>query len=181
MMAWLSKLILRCVGWKITGTYDNSIKKKILIVAPHTSNWDFPLGLLVRSAIKDKIQFVGKDSLFKPPFGFLMKAIGGIPVDRSRSTNFVRAVVNEYNKRDKMTIVIAPEGSRKKVNKFKTGFYFIAKAADVPIIKVKFDYTVKEVHFDPPFYPTEDSQGDIAKIENHFRGIKGHNAEKSFD
>ena len=181
MMSWLSKLIFSALGWKIKGNYDNTIPKKILIVAPHTSNWDFPIGLLVRSIIKDRIQFVGKDTLFKPPFGFIMKAIGGIPVDRSRSTNFVRAVVNEYNAREKMTIVIAPEGSRKKVSKFKTGFYFIAKAANIPIVKVRFDYGRKEVCFDDPFYPTDNSEQDIKIIEDYFRGIKGYNIDKSFN
>jgi len=179
-MAWLSKLILNLIGWKITGNYRLDIKKKMLIVAPHTSNWDFPLGLLVRSALRDNIRFVGKDSLFKPPFGFIMKAIGGIPVDRSRSTNFVRAVVNRYSTDNELTIVMAPEGSRKKVKKFKTGYYFIAKAAKIPIIKVKFDYGKKEVHFDDPFYTTEDSEADLQLIENHFKGIKGLNNDKSF-
>jgi len=181
MIRWLSKLIFKLIGWKISGNYDNTISKKILIVAPHTSNWDFPLGLLARSIINDKVQFVGKASLFKPPFGWITKALGGIPVDRTKSTNFVRAVVEEYGKRNKMTIVLAPEGTRKKVKKLKTGFYFIARTAKVPIIIVIFNYSKKEIYFSDPFYPTGDSDADMKYIEDQFRGIKGRIAEFSFD
>lgn len=180
MLAWISKMILKLFGWKVTGNYDRTINKKILVVAPHTSNWDFPLGLLARNVIRDRVQFVGKDSLFRPPIGGLMKALGGIPVDRSRSTNFVRAVVKEYETRDKMTIVMAPEGTRKKVNKFKTGYYYIAKAAQIPIIRVRFNYEKKEIHFGDPFYPTENSERDIKMIEDYFRGIKGYYPQNSF-
>ena len=180
MFAWISKIIFRIIGWKITGEYPRDIQKKILIVAPHTSNWDFPIGLLARAIVRDKIQFVGKNSLFKPPLGWFMKAIGGIPVDRSKSTNFVRAVVDEYERREKMTIVIAPEGTRKKVDKFKTGFYFIAKLAEIPIIMTKFDYANKEINFADPFYPTGNDEADLEMIQEHFRGIRGRAAERSF-
>ncbi len=180
MFAILARIIFKIIGWKITGNYDNTIDKKIIIVAPHTSNWDFPLGLLARAIIKDKIQFVGKSSLFKPLFGWFMRWMGGIPVDRSKSTNFVSSVAEEYKKRDKMTIVIAPEGTRRKVEKFKTGFYYIAKLAEVPIIMVKFDYKKKEINFADPFWPTENAETDLDFIQNYYKGVKGKVHSNSF-
>ena len=180
MFRWLSKLIFKILGWRITGNYPKELNKKIFIAAPHTSNWDFPLGLMGRAIVNDKIKYVAKASLFKPPLGWIMKALGGIPVNRSKSTNFVRSVVEEYKKRDRLAIVIAPEGTRSKVDKFKSGFYFIAKQANIPIIMVFFRYPQKEIFFADPFYPTEDSQKDIAYIEDQYKGIKGKIPENSF-
>lgn len=176
----LSRLIYKIIGWKIVGVFPNHIKKKMVIVAPHTSNWDFPIGILARSQFKDSINFVGKKALFKPPVGWIMKALGGVAIDRSKSTNFVRSVVNEYNKREKFTIQIAPEGKRGKVEKFKTGYYFIAKMAQIPIVPVVFDWGNKQVIVLDSYFPTEDSEKDLAYIENLYRGYQGKNPENSF-
>ena len=180
MIQWLSKLIFKIIGWRIGGNYPKELDKKIFIAAPHTSNWDFPLGLLARAIVNDQISYVAKSSLFKPPLGWIMKALGGVPVNRSKSTNFVRAVVDEFKKRDRLAIVIAPEGTRKRVSKFKTGFYFIAKQANIPIIMVFFKYPEKEIFFADPFYPTDDAEADIKYIEDQFRGIKGKIPANSF-
>ncbi len=179
-MSLICRFFFWIIGWKISGKYHREIKKKVLIVAPHTSNWDFPIGLLARGILNDKIKYVGKHTLFKPPFGWLMKWLGGIPVNRQKSTNFVRSVVDLYAQRDALTIVLAPEGTRKKVEKFKTGFYFIAQLARIPIIMIKFDYMNKTVHFADPFYPTEDPDTDLNYIQDHFRGVKGKIPENSF-
>lgn len=173
MLSQISKFILSLLGWKITGAYPHHIDKFIIIVAPHTSNWDFPLGLLVRSAIKAKISFIGKSSLFKPPHGFIFRWLGGYPVDRTKNNNLVDSVVNLYNSSKKLTIVITPEGTRKKVEKIKTGFYFIAKGANIPILPVKFDFEHKDVNFGNLFYPTADKDADIEHIVNYYRGVKG--------
>lgn len=176
----ISKKTLSFFGWKITGRYASEIDKKVLIVVPHTSSWDFPLGLLVRSAIQGKIQFVGKDSLFKPPFGWIFKALGGVPVDRSRSTNFVQNVIDVFDSREKFNIVLAPEGTRKMVDQLKSGFYYIAKGANVPIQMIRFNFGKKEVEFREPFYPTDDFEADMKLIEDYYRGIKGIKEEYSF-
>lgn len=176
----LAKLIYKILGWKLVGDYPNHIDKKMVIVAPHTSNWDFPLGILARAQFNDNINFVGKKVLFKPPLGWIMKALGGIAIDRSKSTNFVRSVVNEYQKKDKLTIQIAPEGKRTKVEKFKTGYYFIAKMANVPIVPIVFDWANKEVIVLDCYYPTENSEEDLTNIENLYRGYKGKNPAQSF-
>ena len=131
--------LLRILGWKITGDYPYGIKKCIIAVIPHTSNWDFPLGLLTRGSLNENITFYGKKSLFRFPFAGLFKWLGGIPVDRSKNNNFVDAVIQLYNERDELITVISPEGTRGKVETLKSGFYYIAKGAKIPIILCKFD------------------------------------------
>lgn len=161
------------MGWKITGTPPLHIPKCVMIAVPHTSNWDFPLGLLVRSATRLKANFVGKKSLFMWPFGYIFRALGGIPVDRTKNTNFVDAVIDIYRHRSHFQMTIAPEGTRKKTDKLKTGFYYIALGAKVPIVKVKFDYTNKLVDFASPYYPTGDKEQDFKHIDDYFRGVSG--------
>lgn len=176
----LYQFILKLFGWKVTGDYPAHIKQKILVAAPHTSNWDFPLGLLVRGVIEDNVKYVGKASLFKGPVGVIMRFLGGVPVDRSRSNNFVDAVVEIFKERKVFSILFAAEGTRKKVDKLKTGFYHIARQANVPIIPAILDYEKKEFRFMPLFHASDDSEADIKKIEEIFRGIKGYYPEKSF-
>lgn len=180
MMQYISKLILKLIGFKVTGKLPHDIKKNILIVIPHTSNWDFPLGLLVRSAYDLDVKYVAKHSIFKPGIGWLFKALGGIPVDRSKSANTVRAIANLYQDRDELSIVITPEGTRKKVNKLKKGFYYIAKTANIPIIPIKFDFKNKEINFGNPFYPSDNEQEDLTFFENYFNGIEGKIPENSY-
>lgn len=168
----ISKAILGLFGWKVTGSIDPSLKKFVLIAAPHNSAMDFPLGLLARNVIDRDIKYIGKDSLFKAPFGWLMRALGGYPVDRSKSHNYVQSIVEIFDAKEEFAIALAPEGTRKKVEKFRTGFYFIAKGAGVPIVLVRFDQARKEVHFDPePFWPTDDSEADIEWIWRYYRDI----------
>lgn len=180
-MYWLSKFILWIIGWKIVGDYPYEVKKKLLIAAPHTSNWDFPLGVIVRSAIKADVKYIGKAPLFKPPLGWIMKPLGGIPVHTDKSTNFVQAVVNEYNNRSELSILIAPEGQRLKTEKFKTGFYYIAKLADIPILPVVLDFGKKEFRFLELVHLTDNVEKDISAIQDLYRGIKGLYAKDSFD
>lgn len=180
MFSAISKAILSLFGWKIEGAYPHHIPKKVLAVMPHTSNWDFPLGLLVRSAVGADIQYIGKSSLFKPPHGFLFRWLGGVPVDRSKRNGFVDAMVHLFNTRQKLTIVIAPEGTRKKVDQLRTGFYHIARRAGIPIILTQFDYPSKTVRFGAPFYPSDDMAADFHAIYDYFRGITGKHPELGF-
>ena len=149
-------------------------------VVPHTSAWDFPIGLLVRRIVEVDIKFMAKKSLFKPPFGWLFRWLGGIPVDRSQRTNLVDAVVDVYHAHDHLYISIAPEGTRKRVEKLKTGFYYIAKKAQIPILPCSFNYATKTVEFGEVFYPGEDAEKDLAMISDHFRGVHGKYPEHSF-
>jgi len=175
----LCKWILSTLGWKIIGAENlYPIPKFIIIVAPHTSNWDFPLGLLVRKASGlDLVKYLGKSSLFKWPFGWIFKSLGGYPVDRSKSTNMVQSYIDVFNRYDRFAIVLAPEGTRRKVDHFKTGFYFIAKGANVPIIPCQFDWEHKEVRFLEAFIPAADAEKDLNYLESLFKNVKGRHPE----
>lgn len=180
MFSLISRAILFLLGWKIEGQYPHHIPKKILVVYPHTSNWDFPLGILVRTASKAKIQFIGKNSLFRPPYGFIFRGLGGVPVDRTKSNQFVDNMVETYNNRERFTTVIAPEGTRKKVDRLKTGFYYIAVGAKIPMILTQFDFERKVVRYGEPFYPSGDKEKDFEFIFDYFRGIKGKYPQLAF-
>jgi len=178
MLSAISALILRLWGWKITGKYPSDIPKVVIAVAPHTSNFDFPVGVLVNSAGKFGANYVGKHTLFRWPFGILFRWWGGIPVDRSKNHNFVAATVEAFKQNPRMHLVIAPEGKRAKVDKFKTGFYHIARLAEVPICLCTFNWGTKEVFFDPVlFHVTGDEAADLAHIWNYYKGIPGANPE----
>lgn len=181
MIRLLCRLILKIWGFKQTGHYPREIKKKLYVVYPHTSNWDFPLGILLKGALPMGVNYVAKDSLFRWPYAWIFRALGGIPVDRKRRTNFVDTMVNLYNSYDRLSFAIAPEGTRKKVEKWRTGFYYIALKAAIPLILVKFDFKNKEVHFSDPFQPTGDFEKDMRFIAGHFNGTIGKNPELASD
>lgn len=180
-MKTISQFILRLLGWSIQGA-DNvlSVPKAIVAVAPHTSNWDFPLGILVRSASGINTRFLGKKSLFRPPLGWLFHWMGGYPVDRSKHTNLVDATAAVINQKDEFRVTIAPEGTRSKVVGFKTGFYYIAIKAQVPIILTAFDFKKKEVRFSEPFYPGNNYVEDWTYIYDYFEGVAGLHPSKQF-
>jgi 1-acyl-sn-glycerol-3-phosphate acyltransferase len=174
--------ILNLINWKVVGT-ENMIpfRQYVVIVASHTSNWDFPLGIVVRTAFDlQKIKFLGKSSLFKWPHGFLFRWLGGFPAERSKRSNLVQDCIELFKKNADLCIIISPEGTRKKVEKFKTGYYYIAKGANIPIFRCKFDYFQKIVSFDVPFFVGNDAAEDLKVIEDYFRGTPGKIPALSF-
>lgn len=168
----LARLILRLFGWKVEGGIPADLKKYIVIAAPHTSWWDFPLGVLARAVIDRKIGYLGKKALFKPPFGFFFRWTGGHPVDRSKSSNTVKEVAATFKEREEFALALAPEGTRKKVDKLKTGFYHIAREAGIPIILASLDYGRKVVDFSRPFWPGDDEEADLGLIWDHFSKVR---------
>jgi 1-acyl-sn-glycerol-3-phosphate acyltransferase len=172
-----SRILLHIWGFTWSGPDPEQIPKKVYAVYPHTSNWDFVLGMLLKWGMPIGVNFVGKNALFKWPYGWFFKMLGGVPVDRSRSTHFVENMAAQFAKYDRLAFAIAPEGTRKKVNKFKTGFYFIALEAKVPIILVKFDFGTKVVDFSAPFHPSGDYKTDMKFIVDYFRGTGGIHPE----
>jgi len=172
--------LLKVWGWKVTGKYPISYPKNIVAVVPHTSWVDFPLGILVRTYRKMPTRFLGKESLFRFPFGPLFKWLGGYPVNRSGSANMTEAVVKIFDKKEQFDIAIAPEGTRKRVERLRTGFYWIAKKANAAIILTKFDYEAKIVSFSTPFFPTDNPEADLAFISDYFKGTRGKVPEYSF-
>lgn len=178
-MKLLSKLILKLLGWKLIVDIPADLKKYIVAVAPHTSWKDFPLGLFIRSAMDRKIYYLGKKELFDSPIGFFFRWTGGKPVDRKHARGVVDEVVKLFATNEEFAIAIAPEGTRKPVTSLKTGFYFMARKAGVPVIPCLFDFEHKTVHFLKPFYPTEDTEKDLDTIWNFYRGVKGAKPEYS--
>lgn len=177
MFRLLARFIFWITGWKIVGTFPAELKKYVVAVGPHTSNWDFPIGLLARSILRMKnTKYLGKSSLFKPPFGWLFRALGGYPVDRSSSHDMVEHVANIIKSKERFILAIAPEGTRKKVEKLRTGFYYIAKAAGIPIIPVGFDFQRKVVLIRTPLWPS-DFETDLATLMAFYRAVKGKNPE----
>lgn len=178
MLSQISRWILKIWGWKITGSYPYHLPKVIIAVAPHTSNWDFPIGVLLNSAMKIHGNYIGKHTLFRPPFGFFFRWLGGIPVDKTKRSNFVANTIAAINARERVHIAISPEGTRKKVEKLRTGFYHIARGTNSAIVLCKFDWENMELHFDPKiFYPTGDEAADLNFIWNYFKGVRGRNPE----
>ncbi|WP_395046831.1 1-acyl-sn-glycerol-3-phosphate acyltransferase, partial [Flavobacterium sp.] len=154
-------IFFKLMGWKINGTISPEIKKCIMIVVPHTSAHDFYLGILTRGITDLEMNFVAKKELFKFPFGAYFRWMGGEPLDRTGGLNKVDAIANIFTKRKIFLLAIAPEGTRKKVTEWKTGFYYIAMKANVPIIPVVFNFGEKEVKLCEPFYPTGNIEADL--------------------
>ncbi|WP_425422368.1 lysophospholipid acyltransferase family protein [Phaeodactylibacter xiamenensis] len=180
MGRYISTMLLSWLGWRIVTAYEALPPKYVLIAVPHTSNWDFPVGLLARSALGLDIRYVGKASLFRPPLGWLFRWLGGYPVDRSRSTGYVDAVVDVFNEKEAFAMCIAPEGTRSRVDKLKSGFYYIALGAQVPIIMAGFDWQKKCITISAPFHPTGNKELDFSHIDAFFVGTTGKNPEQGY-
>ena len=176
-------ILTHFLGWEIKGNSTFSklkIKKAILIAAPHTHWMDLFLGILIRGSVGFKSSFIAKKELFFFPLKIFLKLIGGIPVNRSKKNNTVNEIVNIFNQRKEFMLSLAPEGTRQKVSKFKTGFYYIAKEAGIPIIMITMDYSNKQSLISDPFYPTKNFKDDLNFIESFFDGVEGKVKEYSF-
>ncbi|WP_439133076.1 1-acyl-sn-glycerol-3-phosphate acyltransferase [Polaribacter sp.] len=172
-------ILFTILGWKFKGDFPKNIKKYVVIAAPHTSWVDFPIAILARMASGVMVNFIGKDSLFKGPFGFIFRALGGTPVDRTKSDNLVDAIVQVFNSKKEFRLGLSPEGTRKKVTEWKTGFYYIAKGANVPIVMATLDFENKQIQFSEPYYTTANKTQDFAHFKGFFLNVKGKNPELS--
>ncbi len=173
-MRFFWSLYVWITGWKIHNNFPYHLDKCVIIVAPHTSAWDFVVGLAIRSVRRlEHVKYLGKDSLFKGPFAFIFKSTGGFPVDRFNKHNMVDQVVGLFNSHEKFVLALSPEGTRKKTDRLRTGFYHIAKNAGVPIVMVGLDFGKKEVTFSEPFYTSNNEGEDFKKIINFFAPLQG--------
>jgi 1-acyl-sn-glycerol-3-phosphate acyltransferase len=176
----LSKLIGRSVlavlGWHMEGEFPNK-PKFVIIVAPHTSNWDFFVGMAGRLTLGLYANWLGKHTIFIWPLGVLLRRLGGIPLNRSASHRTVKQVVELFREKQKLVLGLSPEGTRKKVEKWKTGFYHIALQSGVPIVPVYLDYAHKILGIGPAMTPTGDSQKDLSDIGAFFSNIQGKHPE----
>lgn len=169
----ISKFIFeKLLGWKLVGSFPD-LKKFIIIVVPHTSWHDFYIGVLVRAMSRMEMNFVGKKELFRWPFGAYFRWMGGEALDRTPGQDKVKSIAAIFNNKEVFRLALAPEGTRKKVEKWKTGFYFIAKEANIPIVMVAFDFGTKTVKIASPFYPTDNEEEDFTFMKSFFKGVVG--------
>lgn len=161
--------LMRLTGWKFTGENFPDLRKFVVIVAPHTSNWDFPLGIMAKFAVGIRGTFLGKDTLFRLPLGILMRWLGGFPVDRTSKSDVVTQTVELVEKADRVIIALSPEGTRKATPRWRSGFWWIAHKAQIPIVPVAFDYPNRAIHIFPPVSTTGDPDADIAALRTLYR------------
>ena len=173
-------IFFKLMGWKITGANNINVDKCIFMVLPHTSWHDFYLGLFTRGIIGIPMHFVAKKELFKFPFGWYFKWMGGKPLDRTGNLNKVDAIAKTFDNYKELRLAIAPEGTRKLVSELKTGFYYIALKANVPIIPVAFNFGKKEVAIGTAFFPTGDYDNDMKEVMPFFKGVVGKIPERTF-
>lgn len=172
----LSLAVLKLAGWKVSGQLPANGRKCVLIAAPHTSNWDLPYTLMVAFALRLNIYWMGKEQIFKPPFRSLMMWLGGLPVRRESANNLVAASITALQEADgPVQLVVPPEGTRSKARYWKTGFYYIAVGAQVPIVMAYMDYARKESGLGPVFEPTGDIGADMVTIKAFYAPFKGKN------
>lgn len=176
MIRVLSKFILnKIIGWRVIG-YLPKNEKYIIAVVPHSSYFDLIIAVLIRTYSGLKIKFIGKKELFNPITSYLFKFLGGIPVDRTKKSNIVDEVVELFELGKIKILAIAPEGTRKRVEKWKTGFYYIALKAKLPILMVSFDYIRKEVKINNKFYPSGDIDKDFIELKKKVNDVLVRNS-----
>jgi 1-acyl-sn-glycerol-3-phosphate acyltransferase len=176
----LSRAILGLFGWRVVFV-PPPVPKAVVIVYPHTSNWDFPIGVLARSVIAIPIGFIGKDTLFRPPFGGFFRWLGGIPVNRRESTGLVATLTGYFDRADSLYLAIAPEGTRSKVDHWKSGFYRLALAANVPLGLAFIDYSRREIGIEVWLDLCGREEEDLARIRAGYAGKRGRRPEKEGD
>lgn len=164
--------ILKLSGWRIQGNFPN-LPKAVVIAAPHTSNWDFIIGIAAKSKLELDIHWLGKHTLFRKPFDRLFRWLGGTPVERNSSQGIVEQTIDLFRNQEQFLLGLSPEGTRKKVDRWKTGFYQIARGAGVPIIPVAFDYSKKMILIGEPLEPSGSAEKDFAKLRDFYSDVKG--------
>ena len=176
MLKTFSSTVLKLVGWRVEVKLPEE-KKFVLIGAPHTSNWDLPLALLCFSSVQTRMTWVGKKQLFIGPLGYILRRLGGIPVDRAVRSGFIEQIAQQFAYHEEMILALAPEGTRSKTEYWKTGFYYIALTAKVPICLAYADYENRTVGFGKMIWPTGDIDKDFALIKDFYQPIKGKHPE----
>ncbi len=175
----LSIAFLKLTGWKVQGSLPANATKCVLIAAPHTSNWDLPYTLMVAFVLRLNVYWMGKSSIFRPPFRGIMMWLGGIPVNREQSTNMVEASALAIRAADgTVQLVVPPEGTRSKARYWKTGFYYIAQSAQVPIVMAYLDFAEKRGGLGPALQPTGDIEKDMAIVKAFYAPIKGKHTDR---
>ena len=178
MIATFSKWVLRAFGWTVH-VDDPGADRYVLIMAPHTSNWDWIVGILAAKAIRLDAHWIGKHTMFQSPLGWLFRALGGIPVDRSRAGDLIPQVVRHFEQDPHFKLGIAPEGTRSGTDHWKSGFHYIARAARVPIVMGWLDYPTRRVGMGGAFMPDDDLQHTFKRVRAFYAPYRGYHPEKA--
>jgi 1-acyl-sn-glycerol-3-phosphate acyltransferase len=165
---WVGRTVFRIMGWRIEGELP-ALDTFVVIGAHHTSNWDFVIFLAAKFMLRLNARWFGKHSIFRWPFGGLLKRWGGVPIRRDRQSNVVDQAVQAFRQQRQFMLVLSPEGTRKKVERWKTGFYHIARGAGVPVVLAALDYPGRRIVIGPAFQPTGDEAGDMRRILDFYR------------
>ncbi len=169
---WIGRGVLRLLGWRVEGEIAD-LPKLVIAVAPHTSNWDFVVGMAAMFALDLRLSFLGKHTLFRGPFAAPMRWMGGIPVDRSKPHGVVADAIAGFGRMERSILAIAPEGTRRRGAPFKSGFLHIARGARVPVVLAALDYEARCVRLGPTFTPGEDIEAELRRVIAHFAPVKG--------
>jgi 1-acyl-sn-glycerol-3-phosphate acyltransferase len=178
LLSGLSKTYLKLIGWRRVGQLPD-FSRFVMIAAPHTSNWDAPIALAMVFAYRIKAHWLVKHTAFRWPFRGILKWLGAIPIDRTKSTDVVAQMIEELKKRAELVLLLSPEGTRKRVTRWKTGFYHIARGAGVPMVLAFLDYPRKEGGIGPVINATGDFEADMGKILAFYATITGRHPEKT--
>jgi 1-acyl-sn-glycerol-3-phosphate acyltransferase len=178
MLASFARLLLKLFGWRVVGAPPD-LAQYVIVFAPHTSNWDLPIGFAFAKAVDFKPNWLGKHILVRPPLGWLMRWMGGLPVDRRARHNAVEQAIQAFHERERLALAITPEGTRKKTAYWKSGFYHIAKGANVPMQLAFLDYRHKVGGFGPLIMPSDNIEADMQVMRDFFGGISGKHPDQA--
>lgn len=173
-------IFFKLMGWKQEGSFDKTLKKCVFIVVPHTSWYDFIIGVFTRGVLGIEINWVGKKELFVWPFEYYFSWMGGAPLNREKNENKVDTIAKIFKTKNTFRLAIAPEGTRKKVAQWRSGFYYIALQAQVPIVPVAFDWGTKTIKVFQPFHPLGNFEEDVKILEQYYKGTLGKKKANSF-
>lgn len=173
---WVGRVLLRLFGWRVTGTLPDE-PKLMVIAAPHTSNWDWVFAMGALWALEVRINYLIKDTAFVWPLSWILRATGGVPTNRAAPAGMVEELVERIDRNPEIILVITPEGTRARVERWKTGFLRIAELARLPIVQVSWDYPSRTIHLGPVATPGGDTETDITAIRTYYRRFQGRNPE----
>lgn len=172
------RLALRAAGWTFEGRLPH-LSRMVVVVAPHTSAWDFLIGVAARASLGLRVRYFGKHTLFRPPLGWVMRWLGGIPVVRDRHRDVVAQAVERFGRGDALILALSPEGTRRKVERWRTGFWHIAHAARVPILPIGLDYGTRSIRIGVPVEAGDDLEATVAGLRSWFGGMRARYPELS--
>lgn len=176
LTAWIGRALMRLLRWRVVGT-PPPVSKLVIVAGPHTSAWDVIIALIAKLALRIDVSFLAKHTLFFWPLGWILRNLGCVPVDRTGRHQIVDQMAQRFAERDGFILVLAPEGTRGHVERWKSGFYYIAQRADVPIVPVGIDFEHRRLRFGPPLVPTGDPESEVGQLKSFIEQFRAKHPE----